>query len=607
MQLNLLDRIGDWNPQMFREIKGRLNVRNVAIAFAASLLGQLILLMSWLNQFQYRKDGYYPLNSPYCHLRDTYLSAQLNHQQLQQQYNQLQQQFFYYSGPEHYNPEKIEQLRGKIEELKDLLMKTNMDCPKDAINIQLLWQHYSLEMFTWFSVIILFILLVVGTYMLISDLAGEERRGTLNFIRLSPQSSQSILGGKLLGVPILLYLAAVTSVPLHLWLGLSGQIPLVEILCFWVVLVASCAFFYSGALLFGSITSWFSGFQAWLGSGAVLFFLFVANNRWMNHSPGDWLNLFCPSVVLPYIVNRSGSEYTGFPFAHGTLQGWEWFYLPLGATGFSLVLFALLNYGLWTYWIWQALNRRFGNPNATILSKRQSYLLAACFAVVNLGFALQSPREGYPLHSFDNFISLLSVNLLLLVSLIAILSPHRQALQDWARYRRLGNSSWLKDLILGEKSPAVVAIAINLALTSAPVAIWILFSPMDSDTYSRIQVISGLLLSLNLILIYATLTQLMLLMKTKKRALWAASTVVAGSLLPPMILSFMSIYPGQNWGGWWLFTLFPWDGVKSASAVLFAQALFVQWSILGVLSWQLSRQLRRAGESESKALFAGRA
>jgi ABC-type Na+ efflux pump permease subunit len=59
-------------------------------------------------------------------------------------------------------------------------------------------------MFMSLSVFVLFIMLGVGTYMLISNLANEERRGTLNFIRLSPQSTLSVLGGKLLGVPILL-------------------------------------------------------------------------------------------------------------------------------------------------------------------------------------------------------------------------------------------------------------------------------------------------------------------------------------------------------------------------------------------------------------------
>jgi ABC-type Na+ efflux pump permease subunit len=82
------------------------------------------------------------------------------------------------------------------------------------------------------SVIGIFALIVIGTYLLISDLAHEERRGTLNFIRLSPQSPENILVGKLLGVPILLYLVAVLAVPLHLWAGLAAQISLMRILSF---------------------------------------------------------------------------------------------------------------------------------------------------------------------------------------------------------------------------------------------------------------------------------------------------------------------------------------------------------------------------------------
>jgi hypothetical protein len=609
MQLNLLDRIGDWNPQLFRELKGRLNLRNIAIALATSLLGQLILFMSWLSQFEIRKTYYYDLNSPFCRLRDTYQSSLQNYRELEQQYRQLQQQFAHYSASKYYDSEKISFLKGKIAEVKTGLEQRNMRCPEDALNLPLLWQDHALHLFAWFSIFMIFIMLAVGTYMLIADLAGEERRGTLNFIRLSPQSTQSVLGGKLLGVPIMLYLAVVLALPLHLWVGLSAQIPLVEILSFWAVLVGSCAFFYSGALLFGSITSWFSGLQAWLGSGGLLFFLFIANNKSFIGSPADWLNLFSPSVVLPYLVNESSSGYSGysaFPFGHGLIRGLQWFYFPIGATGIGIVLFALVNYGLWSYWIWQCLNRRFRNPNTTILSKRQSYLLTACFTVFTLGFALQTPRSGYESQGFNNFFLLLSVNLLLLVSLIAALSPHRQALQDWARYRHSKKSSLLKDLMLGDKSPAVVAIAINLAIACTPVAVWILLWSLGSDGDNRMQVFSGLLLLMNLVLIYATLTQLMLLMKTNKRALWATGTVVGVSLVPPFVLSLLSIYPGKDWGGLWLLTTAPWGALKYTSIALFAQVLFIQWSILGVLSWQLTRQLRQAGESASKALFAQR-
>lgn len=297
MQLNWLDRVGDWNPQLFREIKGRLKVRNVALAVATSLLGQLVLFLYWLGQVPNSENTY--LGDQYCRLRDTYLAHQQQYRQLQGQYRQLQQQFSRYSGTEHYDPEKIQQLKGSIQEHKERIeylqkIRRNTICPPEAIDTQLWWHDHYLQIFASLGVFVLFALLVVGTYMLISDLAREERRGTLNFIRLSPQSPQSILSGKMLGVPVLLYLAVVLTVPLHLWLGLSAQIPLVEIISFWAVLVASCAFFYSAALLFGLVSSWLGGFQAWLGSGAVLFFLWVANNKPIDDTPLDWLNLFCP-------------------------------------------------------------------------------------------------------------------------------------------------------------------------------------------------------------------------------------------------------------------------------------------------------------------------
>jgi hypothetical protein len=517
MLLNWLDRVSDWNPQLFREVKGRLNVRNVALTTGTSGLWQLLLLSYlWLN-----------LRSSYTY-------------------------------------------------------------PYEA----------SRQLFVWHSLIVLFALLVLGSYLLISDLAREERRGTLNFIRLSPQTAASILLGKMLGVPILLYLAIVLTVPLHLWLGLSAQIPLIEILSLYAVLIGSCAFFYSGALLFGLVSSWFSGFQAWLGSGAILMFLWITDNKGINHSPTDWLNLFSPSVVLLY-------DSSGFPSSHTAIPNWQWFNLPLDATFASVFIFVLFNYGFGTYWIWQAINRRFHNPNATLLSKRQSYLLTACFAEVSLGFALPSWSNGYPSQSlFDNFLSLLSINLLLLVSLIATLSPHRQALQDWARYRHKTASALSKDLLWGEKSPAVVAIAINVAITCSLLVAWILCWPVGIEGSSRMQVLSGLVLTLNLLLIYATLAQIMLLMKSRLRAIWAAGTVVAVNLLPALILSLLSISPEQEWGGLWLFTSSPWDALKSVSAMFIAQVILVEWTILGVLSWQLTRQLHKAGESASKALFA---
>jgi hypothetical protein len=459
----------------------------------------------------------------------------------------------------------------------------------------------------------MFALLVAGTYMLISDLAREERRGTLNFIRLSPQSTQTVLSGKLLGVPILLYVAAALAIPLHLWLGVSAQIPVVEVISFWAVLLGSCAFFYSAALLFGLVSSWLGGFQSWLGSGAVLFFLSVVNNKWIDGNAFDWLNLFCPSVVLPYLVNRTNSEYTGFPFSHSRIEQWEWFHLPVGAAGIGVVIFALLNYGLWTGWIWQALKRSFCNPNTTILSKRQSYWLVACFEAVLLGFAMgEGQGYGNPSYRLSTNLSWLGgFNLVLLVGLIAVLSPQRQALIDWARYRhqrastRKGfwNRALVQDLIVGEKSPALIAIAINLVIATIPSLVWILLWP--TEYLDKIQGLFAVAFFVSLMIIYASIAQLMLLMKTQKRSLWAAGTVVGLNVLPPMILGVLSVSTNDN-PTLWLFSTFPWAGIEHAATTTTFMALLSEWGVLVLLNLQLTRKLRRAGESASKALFANR-
>lgn len=523
MLLNCLYLFADWNPQLFRELKGRLNVRNVTAEIVSFLLLQLTFLFGW--------------------------------------------------------------------------------------------QDNALSKFLWLNLMITFALLVVGSFLLISDFAQEEHRGTLNFIRFSPQSAQSILIGKMLGVPVLLYLAVLLTIPLNLGLGLSAHIPLFVIFCFYAVLVANCALFYSIALLFSLVSPWFSGLQAWLGGGAVLGFLLFTFNQSIHQSATGWLNLFSPSGILLYLVNLAASaenkadlSYYFFGannhhlFEHLDISHWEWFNLPISATFLSLLIFTLLNYSFGTYWIWQALNRRFHNPHASLLSRKQSYILAACFAQAALGFALPAWQEPNNLSSqllLDNFHALLSVNLLLIVSLIATLTPHRQACIDWVRYRRKKASALIQDLLWAENSPAIIAIAINLVITFVPMVAWILFWPVLSDGDNRMLILSGLILFLNLITIYAVLVQSMLLMKSPFRGVWAAGTVVATTLLPPLILSLLSINPGDHWGGLWLLTTYPWDALRYTSGAPVVQTILAQWSLFSLLIWQLTRQLHKIGNEKS--------
>jgi ABC-2 family transporter protein len=615
---SLIDRIGDWNPQLLREVKGRWNVRNVAIAVVGSLLGYLVAFFHGFGKLDRVLAGhnYYSVQEPFCRLRDRVMGAQAQFNQLQGQYRELQSQFKLYSGGNEFDAVKLKEVKEQIDVVKTKLAElqpviNHYQCPKDQIDMALWWQDLYGHIFAWIGVTVFFILLVVGTYMLIANLSGEERRGTLNFLRFSPQSAGSILLGKLLGVPILLYFAAGLMIPLHLWLGLSAKMPLAEIVSFWVLLVAGCGFFYSAALLFAFVCPWLGGFQAWLGSGIVFSFLCVANTKEVYLNSGDWLNLFSPSVVFPYLFNRFDyTRYGSLPFGHNHVEYLQLFYLPVGKAGITLALFAILNYALWTWWIWQGLNRRFYDANTTVLSKRQSYWLVACFEVVILGLSAQNyPDKNDFYYSGSDAVTCIAIfHLFLFGGLIAILSPQRQTIQDWARYRRGGGSNrkgfWhsklVQDLMVGEKSPGVVAIGINLAIAIIPLLLGIILWP-NSDT-NKIHILLGVLFSISLTMICATIVQLMLMLKTPKRSLWAAGTVAAIFGLPPFIMSITGL-TSSTAPEVWLFSTFPWPGIEYSTTTSALMGLLFEFSVLALLNIQLTRRLQQAGKSETKALL----
>ncbi|MBN3906476.1 MAG: ABC transporter permease [Nostoc sp. NMS1] len=583
MMPNLIDKIGDWNPQLLRELKGRLKFFNVAIAVATSLLLQLVV---FLYQFRDFPGDKYPLTSTYCSLRQVYEQQQ---KQVYQQSNQ-----------------------SKITDFNNFLSKNF--CSANEIDWQLWWRDHWEYIFLSLSVIFVFTLLVAGTYLLINDLAKEESRGTLNFIRLSPQSETSILTGKLLGVPSLVYLVILVAVPLHLLAGRSAKIAFSYILSYYAILAASCIFFYSAALLFGLVTRWFSGFQPWLGSGAVLLLLFIvmgfasSSNHSLNNSTA-WLRLFAPWDTINYLFPNLLRVYNGSP-----VKNVEFFYIPLGKNVVSVVGFHLLNLGLGSYGILQALKRSFRNPQASIITKRQSYLFVAFCQVMMWGFSLQYWRNYSRFNEYvaQNLVFLALYNLVLLLSLIAVLSPHRQDVQDWARYRHQDVSShksvW-QDLIWAEKSPALVAIAINLTIVTIPWLVWIaltsVFDTEYSDNFDKLKVLLAVALSISIIMIYATIAQLILLLKTPKRSFWAIGTIGTVTFLPPIILELLGI-SSWNHPTVWLFSTFPWAAIQYSGATTIFMAFLAQLSVLALLNFQLTKQVRLAGESATKALLAGR-
>ncbi|MEC4986400.1 MAG: hypothetical protein SAK42_20060, partial [Oscillatoria sp. PMC 1076.18] len=320
-----------------------------------------------------------------------------------------------------------------------------------------------LELFALLSIIITLVLLVGGTYLLVKDLGKEQRHGTLNFIRQTPQSPSTIFLGKLLGVPILLYLAVGLAIPLHFRLGINVQIPLSQIFFFYGLLIATCGFFFSLALLFSLVSSSLFGLEAWLASGVVLVWLCFATDP-TTHFLWGWLGAFSPLFLLPMWLKSL--YFADFPFSGSEFLELGW------------LLFFLINYFFLTRWIFQAFKRRYQHPNIPIITKKQSYLFSAFFTIIIWGLGSQkySDVTVYEI-IFQHSIEVYFGHLFLLLGLTVMISPNRETLLGWKKSRKLKSfprrRSLLKDLLIGEESPAIVAVGVNLAIAVIP---WLLFS-----------------------------------------------------------------------------------------------------------------------------------
>lgn len=604
MLLNFIDRVGELNPQLFRELKGRLKGFNLIISMGSSLLLQLIVFLFQLREFP---DETYYLRASYCTLGKVYEQQE---QELYRQQNLLSQKISNYQQINLTDPSIIPNLQSQLNQVESELnnlrsyLSKNL-CPLDQIDWQLWWRDHWEYTFLTLSVILIFSLLVGGTYLLISDLAKEEQRGTLNFIRLSPQTETSILTGKILGVPSLIYLFVFTAIPLHFWAGHSANIATSYIFSYYAILAASCVFFYSAALIFGLVSRWFSSFQPWLGSGAVLVFLLmtmtIVSSYGEFNNPLTWIRFFAPWDITNYLFPNLFRSYQD-----SSINKLEFFFLPIGKSFITLVGFHLVNYGICTYGIWQAMKRCFRNVDSTILSKGQSYLFVGFAQIMFLGLTIPGVDDKYDV----GMIFLTSLfNFVLVLALTIILSPQRQTIQDWARYRHQNhrNKSLLQDLVFGEKSPAIVAIGINLLIASIPTIIWIVFSPDNfyNGNMDKSKVILAMVLALSLMLIYATIAQLMLLMKNPKRYVWAVGTISVAMFLPSIMLSILGISASEN-PTLWLFSTFPWVAIEYAEITTIFIALLADFTVVALLNFQLNRKIGILGESATKALLAER-
>lgn len=568
----LFDLIGNWNPQLLRELRGRLKWPGILLSIAISAVFQVLFLLVSYNRLPHHNPYVQEITSKYCTGEATPYGG-------------------YYT------------------------------CIADGAGGFLIdWRAWWFDSFHDLGVIVFLVLAVAGVYMLVNDLHRETKYGTLNFIRLSPTSGRDILRGKMLGVPILLYFVVGLTLPLHLWAGVASGIPITLIGLWYAVVLFALRLFYSAAALFALSTSWLNGIQPWIGSATMLIGLFIVGTlRLSDNSVTLGLNLLNPVTLLSHLAIAADlPKQTAEWLTSNTLWAYlprdaRWFSLPIGLTTLGAAATMMLNSSLWSYWIWRGLERNFRNPNATLLSKRQSYGLVLCIEGVMLGFVsggslIHASAASYAYGIVQEFVMMFVLNLLLLVGLIVVLSPHRQTLHDWARYRhqfvkaqqrRGWNAGLLWDLVWGEKSPALLAIALNIGIITAvmlPLAILHL-----TDFLTPKQILIGFALSSMMILIYGAIAQLTFLMQTPKRMVWGMGSMATVVIVPFIAISI--VLRAHDVPSMWLMTAFPWTAIDAMSANSLLLALAGQMIVLSAFTAQITRQLRYAGESETKALL----
>ncbi|MDJ0697193.1 hypothetical protein [Mastigocoleus sp. MO_188.B34] len=150
---------------------------------------------------------------------------------------------------------------------------------------------------------------------------------------------------------------------------------------------------------------------------------------------------------------------------------------------------------------------------------------------------------------------------------------------------------------------------------TVPLMVWIVISPMLRisagerwdpinwliNDVGRFQAILYVGLFIVLMMVCATVAQIMLMLKTSKRHLWSIGSVAAIVFLPPIAFGIAQVNPHLT-PFVWLFSSFPWATMGHSSTPLVLFALLFDVGILAFLNSYLSDQVKSVGQSETQEI-----
>ncbi|MEL7315235.1 MAG: hypothetical protein AAFN08_09810, partial [Cyanobacteria bacterium J06559_3] len=245
------------------------------------------------------------------------------------------------------------------------------------------------------------------------------------------------------------------------------------------------------------------------------------------------------------------------------------------------------------------LQRRFSSSRITLLQRIYSYPLTATFTAIVLLLTMPDTQV------YDADAAVIAcLGVLYCVALAIALTPNRQTLQDWTRFRHTQMSKsqqsplW-KELLISDNSSPAIAISLNVFLAAGLFTGWFLLCHPDVlNTRLAILNLGGVVLLFIGSVICSVLTsQILLLLRHRKNWFWFCVTVsVSGLSFPGLTLLIRNILLESDPHKELLLGILPFS--------VFAIPLSLLATVTATLAFVHIRQLSLVGRSEFQQLLS---
>lgn len=429
-------------------------------------------------------------------------------------------------------------------------------------------------------------LMLGGVYTIVSDFGREEKRGTFNFIRLTPQSARSIFTGKILGVPSLIYLGVLLTVPIHIVVGMCAGANLAVMLgwyCTMAVTTYLCLSFVVLYILYG-------------GKHAILLTLFFSIP--INIFVG--LYNFYSNLVIFQQFDGDGNSETLF----------SWFYLPISSNIFGCDILIICTFLAISYWLWTTIDRKYINLTNTSFKKADSYWMNIQFQFWLLGCALPIVAHSSVDRSNQAFSILAifySISAIWIYAIVALILPNKQTMQEWSREhfnhrdRHQYRQTIIQDLIWHDRSPIILAMLVNLLI---PAIVWgLCFAIFINDLDLIIKSICGIIIVSILTLIHSIIINFICLRSSTKNVVTIPLIFIMSSL--PVYMGFIGLinpaYKDLS-VAMLMFSPFAWIAVAQLPILNIGMIMMGQLGILAGLNKIFQRRVQKLGAADIQVI-----